>query len=83
MEELDEYQFTDEEKELIADIDYDIRGAGILKLGKYNIASTGAVTGFSFGVSWGRYGYAGGVLSNEEARRLAEHILSALNSEQV
>jgi len=35
--------------------------------------------GFSFGVEWSQYGYSGGVISKEDAIKLAEHILKHVN----
>ena len=39
----------------------------------------GGKTGFHLGVTWGKYGEAGGILPQEEAKELAEHILGALD----
>jgi hypothetical protein len=36
-------------------------------------------TGFDFSVEWGKYGYSGGVLPKDEAKKLAEHILNSLD----
>lgn len=60
---------------------FEVTGAGMIQLQIEPKASTGGTTGFSFGVEWGRYGYAGGVLSIGEARRLANHILDTIDSD--
>jgi hypothetical protein len=46
-----------------------------------NNASTrcSGATGFSIGVEWGQHGYAGGVLSKEDAISLAKHIMRIVN----
>jgi len=56
----------------------DIAGAGRLRIGKKPNTSTINKTGFQLGVSWGRHGYAGGVLDREAAKRLVECINNAL-----
>ena len=55
---------------------FDVPGAGKIELGDNCHTSTGFVVGFSFGVEWGRHGYAGGVLGRDEAKRIAEYILN-------
>ncbi len=57
---------------------FNVIGAGTIAISKECKYVCGKEDGFSFGVEWGRYGFAGGVLSKDEARRLAEHILNAL-----
>lgn len=51
-----------------------IGGAGILELSKLPNWQTERITGFHLGVEWGKHGFAGGVLSQEDAIKLAEHI---------
>ena len=58
---------------------FSVRGAGMIQISDECNASTGGVTGFSFGVEWGQFGYAAGVLSKEEAIKLAKHILRSIN----
>jgi len=53
----------------------DVVGAGKIEISKSNEVRCGGKTGFSFGVEWGQHGYTGGLLSKEEAIRLAEYIL--------
>lgn len=55
---------------------FEVAGAGKIQIGKNCLSRTGRSFGFSFGVEWGRFGYAGGVLDREDAKKLAEHILS-------
>ena len=58
---------------------FDVPGAGKIELGDNCHSCTGRVVGFNFGVEWGRYGYAGGVLGRDEAKRMAEYILNKCN----
>jgi hypothetical protein len=63
--------------------EYEVVGAGKLRISKENTAQCGGKVGFSFGVEWGQHGFAGGVISNEEAVRLAKHILRVNNLSQL
>ena len=64
---------------------YEIPGAGHLRITRKNTFSTGFASGFSIDVDWytskRKYGYYGGVLPDDEARKLAENILRVLNGE--
>lgn len=53
----------------------DVVGAGTISISDSPYHGCGRVHGFSFGVSWGYYGLIGGVMSREEAMKLAHHIL--------
>lgn len=53
---------------------FKVRGAGNIAISKSSDYQCGVI-GFNFGVSWGRYQYTGGVLSKEDAKRLALFIL--------
>jgi len=53
-----------------------VDGAGNISISNSPECRCGGKNGFAFDVSWGQYGYVGGVLSKEEAIKLAEHILS-------
>jgi hypothetical protein len=64
-------------------IKIEVPGAGDIEISLEPNYTTGGVQGFSFGVSWGEYGYAGGVLSKVEARKLASHIMRKLNLEDL
>ena len=55
-----------------------VNGAGKIQITDDCQYRCGGEEGFSFGVEWGKHGFAGGVLPKEEARKLAEHILNAL-----
>lgn len=55
---------------------FEVPGAGDICISKNCHHSTGEVVGFGFGVEWGRYGFCGGVLGREEAKRLAEFIIT-------
>ena len=63
--------------------EYEVVGAGKLRISKENKSRCGGKVGFSFGVEWGQHGFAGGVISNEEAVRLAKHILRVNNLSQL
>ena len=58
-----------------------VNGAGDIEISKTPNESCQGEEGFSFGVEWGKYGFAGGVLPMGEAVKLAEHILAALSAE--
>ena len=57
---------------------FKVNGAGRIQITEDCQHSCGREEGFSFGVEWGKHGFAGGVLPKEEAKKLAEHILNAL-----
>lgn len=54
---------------------FEVVGAGKIEISKFDGVQCGGKLGFSFGVEWGTHDYTGGVLSREEAIKLAEHIL--------
>jgi hypothetical protein len=66
-------------RDIFSHIIINVAGAGDIRIGKYNCTSCGGKNGFSFDCEWGRHGFAGGVLSNGDAKRLAEHILETLD----
>lgn len=68
----------DEPIEKIEYIYFDVSGAGNIKIIKEPHSLCGESCGFSFGVSWGRYGYSGGVLGRDEAKRMAEFMLAKI-----
>lgn len=55
---------------------FDVAGAGKIEIGKNCNSNTGKAFGFTFGVSWGRFGYSGGVLDREDAKKMADFIIS-------
>jgi len=55
-----------------------VNGAGQIQISKDDIWQCGGEKGFDIGVSWGKHGYAGGVIPRSEARNLAEWILKNL-----
>ena len=59
-----------------------VLAAGDIQISNSANWRTMGVYGFSFGVEWGKFGYGGGVLSRENARTLAEHILTTLDEEE-
>lgn len=65
---------------MIDDVYFEVVGAGKIEISKFDGVQCGGKLGFSFGVEWGRNEYTGGVLSREEAIRLAEHILKYTNN---
>lgn len=62
---------------------FNVPGAGKIQISTSTTVRTGGVEGFAFGVEWGRYGYAGGVLSKEESVRLANFILRSVNLDRL
>jgi len=54
-----------------------IIGAGKIKVSGENNHLCGGKNGFGFQIDWHKHGtyFVGGILSNEDAVRLAEHIL--------
>lgn len=54
---------------------FEVPGAGDICMSESCHHSTGQVVGFSFGAEWGRYGFCGGVMGRDEAKRMAEFIL--------
>lgn len=62
---------------------FDVPGAGKIQISRSTSVRTGSAEGFSFGVEWGRHGYAGGVLSREEAVRLSNFILRSVNLDRL
>jgi hypothetical protein len=59
----------------VPSIYFEVSGAGDICMSESCHDSTGQVIGFSFGVEWGRYGFFGGVIGRDEAKRMAEFIL--------
>jgi hypothetical protein len=61
--------------------DYPVSGAGFIRLSDNADVICGGRAGFSFGVSWARFGVdCGGVLSREHAKALADRIYEILDS---
>lgn len=54
---------------------FDVPGGGKIRMSENGHSVCGKAVGFSFGVEWGRYGYCGGVLGRDEAKRMAEFII--------
>lgn len=72
---------TDEEiKNDKSNIYFNVLGAGRIQISKNPFYSIGKprITGFHFGVEWGRHSFAGGVLGKEEALKLADFIYKKL-----
>ena len=61
---------------------FKVIGAGKIEISEDPNYLCGTEIGFSFGVEWGRNEYAGGVLSQKEALRLADHILTVLGKQK-
>lgn len=57
---------------------FNVAGAGKIEISKQIGWSCGDADGFHFGVSWGKYGYAGGVIDKAVAKKLADHIYKTL-----
>jgi len=62
---------------------FDVLGAGQIEISESANWQCGGKTGFGFGVEWGKHGYAGGVISREEAIKLAEFILNTVGEKSV
>jgi hypothetical protein len=63
------------------DATFNVVGAGTIKLGGNASCACGGRVGFHFGVSWSKHGAdCGGVLSREEAKKLADRIYEVLNN---
>lgn len=62
---------------------FEIIGAGFLEISEYCNAQCEGAKGFSIAVSWGKYGYAGGLLPIEAAKELAELILKSIVAENL
>ena len=60
---------------------FKVTGAGELKISNSNSFSCGRKRGFSIEVSWSEYGFSGGNLPTEEARKLANLILNGIEDE--
>lgn len=65
----------------MAHIYFPVAGAGEIRISKDCCNSCGGVVGFGIGVSWGRFGFTGGVISRSEARQMAEYILEVTRKE--
>lgn len=65
------------------DIELEVVGAGTIRISKSSKWQCGGKEGFSFGVSWGRHNFAGGVLSTEEAEKLAHHITKTIRYQKL
>lgn len=55
-----------------------VEGAGEIALSKSTGHGCGVAAGFGFGVSWGQFGFTGGVIGLREAKRMAEFILQKI-----
>lgn len=62
---------------------FDVPGAGKIQISRSTSIKTGGIEGFSFGVEWSKYPYIGGVLSKEEAVKLASFILRSVNLDRL
>ena len=61
---------------------FGVAGAGRIEISESANWECGGKIGFSFDVEWGRHEFAGGVLSKDEALKLAEHILKTLGQQR-
>lgn len=57
---------------------FDVQGAGRIEISEQPHSMCGSAVGFSFGVSWGAYGFYGGVIGRDEAKKMAEYMLSEI-----
>lgn len=58
-----------------------IPGAGELEVGQHLQAHCGPAVGACFGVSWGKHGYAGGVMDISEVVKLRDHLNKLIKEE--
>ncbi len=61
-------------------LELEVPGAGSLKIGVSPHCMCGGRVGFEIGVSWGQYGYSGGVLPRSEAEKLLIMLNESLSS---
>ena len=61
--------------------EFNVNGAGTLRISDHNKSRCGGEYGFSLQVSWGKNGFIGGNIPNNEAKKLARHILSVIEAE--
>lgn len=58
---------------------FNVAGAGTFLLGQWPCL-TGGACGLSFDVSWGKYGYSGGVIDRKELTALRDYINAYLEN---
>ena len=59
-------------------LEIEVRGAGKIRINSEPVWSCGDAIGFMFDTDWNKDHFSGGVLSREDAKILAEHILKSL-----
>lgn len=59
-------------------VEFEVPGAGVIRMSKDAHCMCGPAVGFLFGVSWGHHGFTGGTLGRDEAKRMAEFMLSEI-----
>ena len=64
-------------------VDYEVIGAGKLRISKTCTWQCGFKEGFNVGVEWGKHGFAGGVISKEDAIIMTRHIIRTVGLEEV
>jgi len=57
---------------------FTVNGAGDIRISTHCKYQCALREGFMFGVEWGKHGFVGGLLSKEDAKKLAEHILDSI-----
>lgn len=62
---------------------FGVSGAGEIVISENIGWACGTARGFSFSVSWGKHGEAGGVIDEEDAVKLAKHILKAVKKREL
>ena len=65
-------------------VEISVEGAGKIHISTKNNAMCGGKIGFVFSVDWGNHVkmFRGGRLANEEAKKLAEHILNVIKENE-
>lgn len=63
--------------------DFEVQGAGFLRIGTNANSWCGTAAGFTVGASWSRHFPSGGVMDRDEAKRLADMIYAALESAEL
>lgn len=74
--------FGREDETTMGEQKFYVAGAGHIIFSLSTNVMTGGATGFSLGVSWGKYGETGGVLDTKEAKLMADFIYERIGIKQ-
>jgi hypothetical protein len=70
-------------REIVKERSFEVIGAGRISMTETCTCLCGGETGFGLGVTWGKYGIAGGVLPISEAKNLANFILKSIKKDEI